>query len=94
MFESVDARTHARTDEQTPARVPYYKLTLSLRLWWAKNTGQLFFDEESIYEIQKSITLIIFELTEGRKDGRTDEPKAICPFNFFQRLGHKKGKNL
>ena len=26
---------------RTPARVPYYKLTLSLRLWWAKNT---FFD--------------------------------------------------
>ena len=26
-----------RTDAQTPARVPYYKLTLSLRLWWAKN---------------------------------------------------------
>ena len=33
MFESVDART----DELTPARVPYYKLTLSLRLWLAKN---------------------------------------------------------
>ena len=29
MFESVDARTHA----WMPARVPYYKLTLSLRLW-------------------------------------------------------------
>ena len=27
--------THGRT----PARVPYYKLTLSLRLWWAKNEG-------------------------------------------------------
>ena len=25
-----------RTDARTPARVPYYKLTLSLRLWWAK----------------------------------------------------------
>ena len=29
MFESVDERT----DGRTPARVPYYKLTLSLRLW-------------------------------------------------------------
>ena len=28
---------YSRTDGQTPARVPYYKLTLSLRLWWAKN---------------------------------------------------------
>ena len=38
MFESVDARTdNARTDTRMPARVPYYKLTLSLRLWWAKN---------------------------------------------------------
>ena len=27
--------------ERTPARVPYYKLTLSLRLWWAnKGTDQ------------------------------------------------------
>ena len=32
MFESVNGRTHART----PAQVPYYKLTLSLPLWWAK----------------------------------------------------------
>ena len=32
MFESVDGWRHARTDERTPARVPYYKLTLSLRL--------------------------------------------------------------
>ena len=43
MFESVDGRTHerthGRTDGQTPGRVPYYKLTLSLRLWWAKNEG-------------------------------------------------------
>ena len=34
-------RTHRPTDGQmharTQARVPYYKLTLSLRLWWAKN---------------------------------------------------------
>ena len=32
MFESVDARTHART----PARVPSYKLTL-----WAFGSGEL-----------------------------------------------------
>ena len=30
-------RTHGRTHAWTPARVSYYKLTLSLRLWWAKN---------------------------------------------------------
>ena len=40
MFESVDAhkdrRTGGRTHRQTPAQVPYYKLTLSLWLWWAK----------------------------------------------------------
>ena len=30
--------THARMDAQMPARVPYYKLTLSLWLWWAKKT--------------------------------------------------------
>ena len=29
--------TDGRTDGRTLARVPYYKLTLSLRLWWAKN---------------------------------------------------------
>ena len=31
------ARTDGRTDGRTPVRVPYYKLTLSLRLWWANN---------------------------------------------------------
>ena len=31
-----DGRTDALTDARTPARVQYYKLTLSLRLWWAK----------------------------------------------------------
>ena len=32
-----DGHTHART----PARAPYYKLTLSLQLWWAnKYTAQ------------------------------------------------------
>ena len=30
--ESVDGRKHEPMDGQTPARVPYYKLTLSLRL--------------------------------------------------------------
>ena len=30
-------RTDAHTDGRTPAWVPYYKLTLSLRLLWAKN---------------------------------------------------------
>ena len=36
MFEGVDGQTHGQMHAQTPARVPYYKLTLSLRLWWAK----------------------------------------------------------
>ena len=49
MFESVDGGTHG----WTPAQVPSYKLTESLLLRWAKNTCQLFFDEESIYEISK-----------------------------------------
>ena len=31
-------RTHGRTHTRTPAWVPYYKLTLSLRLWWANNS--------------------------------------------------------
>ena len=37
---------------------------------------QLFFDEESIYEISK---LYLNKFCNGRT---TDEPKAICPFNF------------
>ena len=36
MFESVDVRTHELTDTRTPARVPYYKLSGSLQLRWAK----------------------------------------------------------
>ena len=34
----------ARTDGRTPARVPYYKLTLSLRLWWAKKEHYIYFN--------------------------------------------------
>ena len=38
-------------------------------------------------------SILNFELTEGRADGRTDartnKPKAICPFNSFQIWGHK-----
>ena len=37
MFKSVHARTHART----PAWLVYYKLTLSLRLRWAKNLERI-----------------------------------------------------
>ena len=50
MFESVDARTHARTQ----ARVPYYKLTLSHRLWWANNSKIL---SEKKKEITKMLEM-------------------------------------
>ena len=43
MFDSVDGRT--------PARVPYYKLPLSLWLWWAKNVSKKFFQEP--YQCQR-----------------------------------------
>ena len=46
-----------------------------------KNTGQLFFDEESIYEISKPYLKFVMD---GRTDARMDKPKAICPFNFFK----------
>ena len=39
--------------------------------------GQLFFDEESIYEISKPYLKFVM-------DGRTEKPKTICPFNFFK----------
>ena len=44
---------------------------------------QLFFDEESIYDISK---LYLNKFCNGRMGGRTDahtnKAKAICPFNF------------
>ena len=53
---------------------------------------QLIFDEESISKISNSI-LINFERThrwlDGRMEGRTDKPKAICPFNSFKVRGIK-----
>ena len=51
-----------------------------------KNTGQSFFDAESIYEISKSYLKLV---TDGRTEARTHKPKAICPFNFFKVGGHK-----
>ena len=38
-----------------------------------KNTGDLFFDEESIYENSKTLTLIFFEQTHGQAQSN------ICP---------------
>ena len=48
---------------------------------------QLFFDEESIYEISK---LYLDKFCNRRTHGRTDKPKAICPFNFSNIGGIKK----
>ena len=31
------------------------------------------------------------ERTDGRKDGRMNNPEAICPSNFFEVGGIKKG---
>ena len=49
--------------------------------------GQLFFDEESIYEISNPYNKICLF---GQTDGRSDEPKAICPFNSPKAGGIKK----
>ena len=51
-----------------------------------KNMDQLLFEEECIYEISKPYLKFIMD---GRMDGQTDKPKAICPFNFFQNGGLK-----
>ena len=54
-----------------------------------KNTCQLFFDEESIYEISKQY---LNKFCNGYTDGRADKPKAICPFNF-SKVGGIKNNN-
>ena len=33
--------------------------------------------------------ILKLSLKGGRRDGQTDEPKAICPFNFFKVGGIK-----
>ena len=33
--------------------------------------------------------ILKLSLTGGSRDGQTDEPKAICPFNFFKVGGIK-----
>ena len=43
-----------------------------------KNTGQLFFHEESIYEISKR------QRAQFSMNGRMDNPKPICSRNFFE----------
>ena len=56
MFESVnaqtDARTHRRTDAQTPARLVYYKLTLS-----AFGSGEL----KSLFSVHLSRSINLFK---------------------------------
>ena len=49
--------------------------------------GQLFFDQESIYEISKPYLKSVMDRST---DARADKPKAICPFNFFESWGHNK----
>ena len=49
MFESVDARMHARTDARTPARVPSYKLTV-----WAFGSGELKIGVLAIQKVAKT----------------------------------------
>ena len=57
-------------NERTPARVPYYKLTLSLQLWWANKTlakwrdhCHLFTDIGQFCHCHKFLTLQICLLT-------------------------------
>ena len=55
-----------------------------------KNTGQLFFDAESIYEISKPyLKVVAEERTDGRKEGRTS-PKQYDP-STFSKLGAAGG---
>ena len=54
---------------------------------YKKNTGQLFFDAESIYETSKPYLKLV---TDRRTEAQTDKPKAICHFNFFKVGGIKK----
>ena len=79
MFESVDTRT----DRWTPDRVPYYKLILSLRLWWAKNRrirpkpsmilrygniyNRLLHAYPLVYRVQTSLTLTAWIVLKDRK---------------------------
>ena len=55
MFKSVDGQT----DGRTPARVPYYKLTLSLRLWWANKKR---YDSELPYQRPDLIEVMEIEI--------------------------------
>ena len=52
---------------------------------------QLFFHEESIYEISKTLACMVQKLcypsksvTDTPTDGRTNIPEAIYPSNFFE----------
>ena len=47
--------------------------------------GQLFSDDESLYEISKPY--LKFVTTEGGKDGQA---QSNMPLQLFQSLGHKK----
>ena len=53
-----------------------------------KNTGQLFFYAESIYEISKPyLKLVMDGLTDARTDGQA---QSNMPLKLFQSWGHKK----
>ena len=65
---------------------PQWEIIQSLK----KNMCQLFFYEESIYEISKPyLNFWMDAWTDGLMEGSTNEPKAICPFNFSKVGGIK-----
>ena len=53
-----------------------------------KNMCQLFFDEESIYEISK---LYLNKFCNGRTDRQAE---SNMPLQLFQSLGHKNQRNV
>ena len=67
-------------DARMQAPVPSYKLTGSLRLRWAKNMGQLFFNKEPIYELLKP--LLIFFGTDAPLDARMDAHTGTSPKQY------------
>ena len=57
-----------------------------------KNICQLFFDEESIYEISKMYLLKFWNRrTDGRAEGHA---QSNMPFQLFQSWGHKNEKTI
>ena len=91
-----DGQTQGRTDVWTPARVTYYKLTLSLRLWWAKNysTVCILGSKPLTISFRYQITVLLQTVAFHQGTPLCAKRKTIFRYRFTRLNPRTRGDNV